>query len=80
MRLLWEKSEPLMDITIHSFIQPTFVGLLRVRHCARQQNGKTRDIFSMLRAFPETNWLPYGDSEYAAAEDIKAKVGSSISV
>lgn len=81
MRRLWAKSEPLMDVSIQSFIQQTFVDLLPcARHCARQQNGKTREIFPILKSFPETNRLPYGDSEYVVAEDIKAKAGSYISV
>lgn len=81
MRRLWAKSEPLMDVSIQSFIQQTFVELVpRVRHCASHQNGKTREIFPILKSFPETNWLPYGDSEYMVAEDTKAKAGSYISV
>lgn len=70
-----------MDVSIQSFIKQTFVELLLcVRHCARQQNGKTREIFPILKSFPETNRLPYGDSEYMVAEDTRAKAGSSISV
>lgn len=76
MRLLWAKSEPLMDVSIQSFTQQTFVELLPgVRHCARQQNGKTRETVPTLKSFPETNQLPYGDSEYMVAEDTKAKAG-----
>lgn len=42
--------EPLMDITIQSFIQHMFVELLLcVRHCVRQQNSKIREMSPVLR-------------------------------